>query len=665
MKNIKNRRLILVAAIFLVLCLLFTIRLAELQLVHGEDYYKQSVNTVVTKTVLPSTRGILLDRYCQPLVSNSLALNVVIRRSRVSDLNGLIRQLVRLFQDRGVSYIDTFPLKEENGRIRYADGFTEDSSEFRSFSLFLENRKIPTTGQAQEIFDALKKAWGFSEEEEGSVRDFMAVRYEMELRTENGQFTFAEDIGKEMATVLQEYSEELSGVSVESTAVRAYAHENFASHVLGTIGRISASEYAAMKGDGYSLNAMVGKSGIEKLCESYLRGTDGYRSVSTDASGHVMHVLESVDPKAGNDVILTLDGQMQKILEDSLKKTVEECQKVNGENAATGGAAIFMDIHSAEILAMASYPTYNLSTYYQDFAEISKNPASPYVNRVISGLFPPGSTFKMVTGIAAMESGVIDTNTIYSCPGVYKYYPTYQPTCFAGRAHGDIGLRLALKVSCNGFFFDAGRLTGIDTMNRYARMLGFGSRTGIELPGEVEGIVAGREYRETIGQTWQEGETLLAAIGQSDNSVTPIQLVNYVATLANGGRKYTPHIIKSIRDSATGEVLFSHTDSYEQLNIRQETLDAIMEGLHAVANERGGSAYADFSNFSIAEVAVKTGTAEYANDLPTALMIGVAPADDPQIAFCVVVEHAGTSTSFALANLVKETLGYALTKSGN
>lgn len=663
MKNIKNRRLFSVTAFFLALCLLFTVRLADLQLVHGAEYYKKSVNTVVTKTVLPSTRGILLDRYCQPLVSNSLALNVVIRRSSVSDLNGLIRRLVRLFREYDIPYSDTFPLKEENGAIRYADGFTEDSAGFKSFAQFLEKRKIPATGEAQEIFDALKKSWGFQDDEE-SVRDFMAVRYEMELRTENGKFTFAEDIGREMATVLREYSEELPGVSVESTAVREYTYENFASHVLGTIGRISASEYASMKDAGYSLNDMVGKSGIEKLCEAYLRGTDGYRSVSTDASGHVMSILESVDPKAGDDVILTLDSRMQKILEDELQKTVEACRKVNGENAATGGAAIFMDIHSGEILSMASFPTYNLSTYYQDFAEISKDPASPYVNRVISGLFPPGSTFKMVTGIAALESGVIDTNTVYSCPGVYKYYPTYQPTCFGGRAHGDVDLRLALKVSCNGFFFDAGRLTGIDIMNRYARMLGFGSRTGIELPGEAEGIVAGREYRESVGGIWQEGETLLAAIGQSDNGVTPIQLVNYVATLANGGKKYTPHIIKSIRDSVTGEIVSSYPSSYEQLNIRQETLDAVMKGLYAVANEKGGSAYSDFSDFSIAEVAVKTGTAEYANELPTALMIGVAPADNPQIAFCVVVEHAGTSTTFALADLVKAELLYALTKSG-
>ena len=664
MKNIKNGRVVFIIGLFLLLCLVFVGRLIQLQLVDGREYLDKSVKTVVTTVPIKATRGCILDRYCQPLVYNTLSLSVVVNRKLVTDLNGLIENLIAVFEKTGATYINTFPITYDDGVYAFNEAYLAGGNTYKKFNSFVSSLKIPYENSPEEIVNELVSYYKLTDRSAEQAFKTVCVRYEIVQRTESNLFTFAENVDMETATMIRENADKFAGVSIMTASSREYTYDYFASHVLGTVGLLSADEYAAMKSAGYTVNDHIGKSGIEKVFESYLRGTDGSVSTTTDVTNNKTVTVEQVDAKPGNDVLLTLNASMQKLLESSLAEAIADIRAQNGQTAVKSGAAVFMDVNSGEIYCMASYPTYNLATYSQDFATVSKDPSSPYINRVIAGSTPAGSTYKMVAGIAALENGVITTETTYDCHGIYTYYADYQPTCYGGKAHEVVNLKNALRVSCNGFFFDAARQTGIEILNRYSKMLGFGAKTGIELPGESVGIVAGPEAREKLGgDTWQEGETLLAAIGQSDNAVTPLQLVNYIAAIANGGKQYTPHIVKSIRNSLTGELVYEPEITCKQLEISQETLDSIMEGLVAVVAEPGGTGYSSFRNFSLTTVAMKTGTAEYSNAKPTTVMIGVAPAKDPEIAFAIVMENSGTDCVPYNANIVKTILQYYFTKS--
>ena len=490
----------------------------------------------------------------------------------------------------------------------------------------------------------------------------VAVRYEMESRGSSNYYIFASDISIESATIIKENSEELPGIYINVEPVRTYSEEYFASHIIGNVGIIFAEEYEALKSEGYTYDDYVGKDGIEKYSEKYLRGTNGYRYTVRDATGSVVDIIEDVSAIPGNDVILTISKPMQMVTEQSLEKIVEMLKSQNGENAATSATAIFMDINTAEILSMASYPTYNLETYNKDFAYYTSSGLKPYVNRAISGLFPPGSTFKTIVSVAALEEGIITPDTLFKCEGIYTYYDSFQPSCFAysqyGITHGDITVKEALMKSCNCFFFDVGRQLTIENITKYGKLLGFGEKTGIDLYGESKGILASRENREASGEQWQYGETLLAAIGQSDNTVTPLQLVNAVATIANGGTRYKPHIIKAVRNRENGELIMeTEIEVLEKINLKSSTVDAIIEGLRLNVVQ-GGSAYDGFKDFDVVSVGVKTGTAEVSNGLPTALMVGVAPIENPQVAFVVVTENGGTNAASINAELVKDVLSY-------
>lgn len=657
----KPSRIIVILAIFLLIMGIFVLQLIKLQLIDGEEYLESSRNSVITKTKVKASRGEILDRYCSPIVQNASVMTVEFNRSIIKDLNETINSVIDIFEKHGEEYTDNFPISESEPYIYY-ESYLASTSKVSAFSTWLKNKKIDTNITAEDALNALIKYYKLSNYSVERARDIIAVRYEIETNSSGYFYTFAQDVGLETVTEIKERSSDLAGVTVEMESKRSYVNERFASHIIGYIGKISAEEYENLKSEGYSINDTVGKEGIEKIAEDWLRGTDGYKYAQTDKSGNVIDIIEDVEPIAGKDVILTISTDMQKITEDGLAQIIAKLKEQNGEDAATSGAAIFMDIHTGEILSMASYPTYNLATYNEDFSVLSKDPGKPYVNRAISGLFPPGSTYKMVTGVAGLEEEIITQKTSYKCSGYYTYYETYQPSCFAYTAHGDVNILTALKKSCNGFFFDVGRLLTIDKLSYYGSLFGFGQKTGIELPGESKGVLASKEYLESLGETWQAADTILTAIGQSYTTATPLQLVNYIATIANGGTRYKPYIIKAVRNRTTGEIE-SETEPtvLAELNLKQSTVDAILLGMKMAAMEPGGSAYSGFEDFKITTIAVKTGTAE-TTGIPTSLMIGVAPAEDPEIAFAIVIEHGGLSASPINAELVKDVLSYYFSK---
>lgn len=648
----KKSRVAILFVFFVSVVALFVIRLVKLQLIDGDSYRAQSLARVVTKTVEESARGEILDRYGLPLVQNQTVLSVNLDLNICKDVNGTLAAMIDIFNSYGQEYTDLLPVSDSEPYI-----YTQENLP-KEFTEFLSKRKVSSPVTAEQAIAGLISYYELEAYSPAMARAIVGVRYSMFRSGSPAVYPFASDVSIEIVTALKERDETMLGVEVASGYSRSYSEENLASHILGYIGPISAGEYELRKDQGYILTDTLGKDGIEKICEDVLRGKDGYRYIEVNSAGAVTSELEGKRAQFGSDVILTIGKNMQQITEDSLAAAVENARALNGEKAATAAAAVFMDISTGEILSMASNPDYNLATFYQDYPTLSQYSNSPYVNRVIGGGYPPGSTWKVITAIAGLEEGIITKNTTYNCTGRYTYYADYQPTCYDSRSHGIVNVESALQKSCNCFFYEVGRRLGSDKLAEYAAKLGFGSKTGIELSGEISGTVASKSFRESSGGIWNAGESLMAAIGQSDNMVTPLQLVGMVAAVAGNGTRVQPYLIRSITNRDTGETFRASVTQTESSNISEKTLETVRNGMYKVINEQGGTVYSYFRDFDIVSVAAKSGTAEYASGHPTVLIAGYAPAEDPKIAFTVIIEHGGTGANAYTSQVVKDVLSY-------
>lgn len=640
------------SCLFAAVLTVFLVRLVKLQLVDGESYRTQSLARVVTKKTEASARGEILDRYGLPLVQNQSVLSVQLDLNICKNVNETLGEMIEIFNSYEQEYIDLLPISETTPYIYTEENLPKD------FLEFLNKRKIEQTVTAEDAVKGLISYYKLSEYSPAEARAIIGVRYSMYCSGSPSVYTFAANVPIPVITALKERDEEILGVEINTGYTRSYTEENFASHILGYIGPISAEEYEARKEQGYALTDSVGKGGIEKICEDLLRGRDGYRYIEVNASGAVTSELEGKQAQFGSDVILTIGKHIQQVTEDSLAAAVEGAKKLNGEDAATAASAVFTEIATGEILSMASTPDYNLSTFYEDYATLSQSENSPYVNRAVSGAFPPGSTWKVITAIAGLEEGIITKNTTYRCTGRYTYYDDYQPTCYEANVHGVVNVESALQKSCNCFFYEVGRQLGSDKLAEYAALFGFGSKTGIELAGEISGSVASKTRREASGGIWNAGENLMAAIGQSDNVVTPLQLTQMVAAVANGGVSLQPYLIRTVTNRDTGETKDTQPTQKATLKISEKTLQIVRNGMNKVVNEQGGTVYSYFRDFDIVTVAAKSGTAEYAKGHPTVLISGYAPADNPKIAFTVVIEHGGKGANAYTSQVVKDVLSY-------
>ena len=361
-------------------------------------------------------------------------------------------------------------------------------------------------------------------------------------------------------------------------------------------------------------------------------------------------------PQPGYNVISTLDIKLQEAVERALADGVGALKSEDTQ----GAAAVVIDVNDGGVLASASYPTYDLSTFLQNYTELANDPLNPLFNRATQGIYPPGSTFKMVTAIGALEEGIIEPDTEILDTGRYLYYDDYQPQCWiyrdsgGWRTHEEENVSDAIMDSCNVFFFDAGRRLGISLLEQYAAAFGLGESTGIELSEET-GWMDGPEYTESHGQTWYEGNTLPAAIGQGNSRFTPLQLANYVATLANGGTHYSAHLLKEVKSNDYSQVVERYEPQVlNQLDIEPENLAAVTEGMLRVTTE--GSAKTYFADLGV-QVAAKTGSAQVSSATESnALFVAFAPYEDPEIALAIVVEKGGSGST--LANIAAEILEY-------
>jgi len=470
-------------------------------------------------------------------------------------------------------------------------------------------------------------------------------------------FTLADNVSMDLIAYIKEHHQDYEGVDVESEAVRQY-NTTYAAHLLGTVGPMYAEEWNGTDNggpysekQGYTMNDTIGKTGLERALEEYLHGTAGSRTMETDlGSGAALEdEANSSAPQPGDNVITTIDLELQAVAEESLANYVSGYQR--------GGAAVALDPNTGEVLAMASYPTYDLENFNRDYDEIEADSRSPQLNRATQGLYPPGSTFKVLSAIAALEEGVIDANTTFTCTGVFEL-GGQEFACNNHDTPMTLDVTQAIKYSCNTFFYNVGqRLTG-EHLEDWCDRFGLGNVTGIEID-ESTGHAAGPTYRDIMRKAdptlreWQGGDDVNAAIGQSDNAFTPLQLANYMAAVINGGTLYKPTLVKNIKTYDYSDVVEENEpEILGTIEFSDATWNLVMQGMNEVTAE-GGTAATTFADYPIA-VGGKTGSAEMTENrdgveinYTNGLFIAFAPFDDPEIVVCVVGEGAGHGSAVA------------------
>ncbi len=676
-RNLQNRVLIVIA-LLCVLAITCVIRLFNLQIIHGETYRNQAEQRLLRAYPIKAARGEIVDRYGQPFLENRMGYVVQIQDISLDNdaLNEEIVQLSRLVESQGKDLVSDFPIFYDDVNEYWGFTFTEgkesreqikevekDSKEAiengeeidqdaaqklreqqqGKLQEWKEEKKLTQYESAQQIASHYRQRYGVaSQYDDADTRRIIAVRYDMEQTgfSQRNPYILARDVGEIVLQQIKEQSMNYPGVEVEIEPVRVYAQGNTAAHILGRVGKIYAEEYQELKSRGYGMNDTIGKEGLEKKLESYLRGTDGYKSVSMSRSGGVTEILQSQAAKPGNYARLSLDLDLQLAMEKALQEHITAAVDRNG-----AGAAIAIIPNTGEVLATASYPSFHPETFNADYDKLAKAKSKPLINRVFNGTYSPGSTFKPLTAIAGLETGEIEPNTYILDKGKYTYFDSYQPTCLiyssSGATHGSIEVSEALGVSCNYFFYEVGRRVGIENLEKYAKLFGLGENTGIEVP-ESLGLMASPKHREEIGAEWYPGDVIQAAIGQSDNLFTPAQLANYIATFLNKGRRYRLHMVNEIVDYETKEVKERYNPVIEEnFSIKDSTFAKVKEGMRQVVAE--GTAKSAFVGSKYV-AAGKTGTAEVPDGADNVLFVGFAPYDSPEIVVAVVIEHGASST---------------------
>lgn len=662
MPNSKLRFIILKILMMLMLLALVW-KLFDLQIVKGSQYKEIANNRLTTNIVEKAPRGEILDRYGTRLVSNKVGYSVVMQKTSMPDeeLNEVIIRLVDVLYANGCEYYDNLPISFAPYKYQFTDDNQDGSTDDERVSWYKNNKAgITEATSADNAIEVYKKRYKISDsytvDEQRRIAGIRCAAEEGGL-SQTTLFTIADNISVDAVTQIKERQEEFKGIAVINNYIRQYDMPGLATHILGRTGPISAEEYEENKNAGYGYNDMIGKQGLEKWGEKYLRGTDGTTGASKEVNGRDITVINDTEPVPGNYLVLTIDSDLQKVAEESLEKTINNIRASSGIKAKDGadcnaGAVAVLDVKTGDTLAIASNPTYDMSRFNEDYNNLLQNEARPMWNRAVSGLYSPGSTFKPLTAIAGLESGNLTVNEIIEDKGVYRYYKDYQPTCWIWgeykMTHGKQNVSAALENSCNYFFYEVGRRMGIDTLGQFAKRFGLGEKTGIELPEEDAGHMASPDYKKQVVQNvtsrdWYDGDTLQAAIGQSYSLFTPIQLANYAATIANGGTRYKVNLIKSIRSSVDGSIVREfEPEIAESINMDTDVLNSVRQGMKRVADE--GSASEIFANYGI-QVGGKTGTAQVGNGSNNAVFIAYAPFDNPQIAVAVVLEHGVRGTN--------------------
>lgn len=670
---------------------IYLVVLFNIQVVHHEDYLAKSTQTITRVETVTASRGIITDRSGRTLVSNQYAYSLTFDPSLLKageNQNAAILRLLQLCREQEVDWEDNLPLSQSDSPRFTVDALTDTQKSYflaylrnlkparellaayvrRNPSLLKEPAKGETALDPASAKDAdllkqtkasalsntlLLKAgitpaklleWMREDMDVDSscsqedARLILGVRYELQLRklgANNNPYILVENVDVEFCSLISDGA--FQGAQVSRTSTRAY-ETTYAAHVLGLVGAIS--DYTdELKEKGYRASDTIGISGAESAFEEYLRGTDGKRVTSVNSDGKITGEYYKTEPRSGYTVELTLDLDLQQSVEDTLSAKVAQLNEKDGLDSRGAGAAV-IKVGTGEVLALASYPTYDLSTYRQDFTELSADPAKPLFNRATSTPYAPGSTLKPATAVAALESGVTTPSETVFDPGYWMYpsttwkVPTY---CWNHSGHGRVNATSAITNSCNTYFMEMGYRMGLDTLNEYYSAFGLGEPTGIEI-GESTG-------RQAVNEAGQD-QAPWAAFGQANQEYTPLQLANYIATLVSGGKHCPAHLLKSVKSYDNSEIIATgSTEPLNTISISDSTLQAVKKGMLGYTTN-GGSVAVPFRN-CVVSAGAKTGTAQIGGAMKNGVFVAFAPYDEPEIAVALVLENADAGAVLA------------------
>lgn len=670
MERVTRGRAIFMAVLLLAVVVLFGFRLYDLQVIETGGS-TDNTTTFTTYTTVKAARGDILDRSGNVLVSNRASYNLVINHYvllTASGTNNHLYNLVKCCKEQGIEYTEHFPISMERPFVYTLDEYNASWRGY--FQTFLNMVEMDSDISAPLLIHKLRDYYRIPAEwTDEEARLVIGLRFEMDLRSCVGSlpnYIFLEDISDQALSSVMELN--IPGLNVEASTVREY-NTKYAAHILGYVGAMNAQQWEKYKNNpDYNMDSRIGQDGFEAAYEEYLHGVDGLREDTVTTAGDLVSSRYIVEPKAGSNVEVSIDVNLQRAAEDGMAEVLaylrsEENPKKDGKDAE-GGAVVALDVKTGQVLVCASYPTYDLSTFFEDYNQILEQDFDPLFNRALLGTYPPGSTYKMSMVVAGINSGVINSDkTIYD-RGIwdqdgssYDKYKDFQLYCLQyttyGEIHEDVNAADALKVSCNYFFYELGDMIGLSAMDSTAKGLGLGEKTGIELP-EYIGHRANAETKKELysgdESGWYQADQITAAIGQSDNRFTPLQLCVYASTLANRGKRYNCTFLNRVVSADYRSLVYESDASIAStMDISDDAYLAYTTGMWKVANESGGTAYSTFKNYPI-EIAAKTGTAQHdagteASD--NGAFVCYAPFDDPQIAICVYGEKAGHGSTLA------------------
>lgn len=711
MKSEKLRYIILGTAIGAIF-LFFVAKMMIIQISEGEVYANQAATGASVTQMVTAARGEIVDCNGKAFTGNTSVFDLTLDCNYFStnELNGLLLRLVTICEQRGCTWVDLLPITSETPYAFLPDSDEEvailkkklnvssaatvddvmywlrDQYKLTSFSDtevidtlrnkqklsgysdaaaldWYRTRKGMTDATDAEVISALRGLYGMYQLTDREARILAGIRYTMTLEefSVSNPYTFATDISDKMVACIKERSSELPSVNAVVSPVRQYLTGDLATHVLGVTGPLSAEDYTELKSEGetysaanpsgYRMSDFIGRSGIEKAFESELRGQNGQRTIVQDQNGDVLEVRDTAEAVPGHTVMLTLDQNVQRAAQTALENRIKELNtRAPGMGReANAGAVVAIDVKTGGVIAMASYPTYDLSQYYDLYSDLVQQNPSPLLNRATQGLYTVGSTYKPAVAVAGLDAGLVDSSTTVRCTGRYTFYHDYQPGCEG--VHGNINVVNALRVSCNIYFYDLGRRMGIEAINEYSYKLGLGHTTGVEIP-ESAGQLSSPETRAAIGEDWYPSYDMQSAIGQLDNQFTILQMASYAATLANNGKRMQVHLVDSIWDyNMENEIYSAKPTVVDTIEADDSVWATVREGMiRSCYNDANGAgtSYGTWgwlrgktwsSTYGVdITVAAKTGSPQIANNLVNSVFICYAPADDPQIAVAVIIE---------------------------
>ena len=662
-KQVRTRIYILIGFLCAVLCA-FLLRLVQWQLIDGESYLARAESTSTYAFSATAARGEIVDCYGRSLATNETVYQIELNQLMMgdADLNEIIRQLIQILEASGEEWNDTMLISEPDGSGHYT--FTNEpgnASQEARLAALKDSLGKQQYGTADQVMAVLVEKYGLEDYEPLWQRRIAGVRYQMTLEefSVRNNFVFASDIGLTTMATVKERSMSLPGVQVIETSRRSYPDGTILPHILGSVGAITAEQWRVEDEDGnvsyplrdagYAMNDLIGQSGLEKVYEDQLRGTDGTTEIVV-GDGEIQEIRTGVAPTPGKTVMLTVNREFQKRVDEALERHILTMQQTKAENAGkecNAGSVVVVDVDTGGLLAVSNYPSYDLNLYRSNYSDYASDPALPLINRAFNGQYAPGSSYKPSVALTGLLNGLITPTDTIQCNGTYTYYaPSYTPRCQHYHPGNTVDLYIALQHSCNVYFYDVGRRAGLAACADMANKLGLGVATGVEVGESLGHLTSTEDENYTVGLDVQ------SAIGQGNNAFTPVQLATYAATIANGGTRYKTHLVSGLVDTNTGEIIETVEPVVEeQIQDDIGAFDAVTQGMVLMA--QGNST---LRNYPLT-IAAKTGSPQrsevykvvngtryyYCNGV----MIAFCPAEDPEIAVAIVLEYGGSGSNAA------------------